>query len=97
MDPGEGGADCISLLLSDRGLVEEGLAGRRRGGGPFACRQCRQQLWQIFTPSVYLRETCDTFSEKSNQLLEVELVFLERLATTGTPGAITRKVGYYTA
>lgn len=47
-------------------------------------------------PSVYLKKHV-TFSEKSNQLLEVELVFLERLATTGTPGAITRKVGYYTA
>lgn len=39
-------------------------AGREKEEGSFACLHCREQLTARSLPSVYLRETCDTFSRE---------------------------------
>ena len=56
------GADCISLLQSDQGQWRR--PGREKEEGSFLHRHCRQQLTARSLPSVYLRETRDTFSRE---------------------------------
>ena len=81
-------------------------AGWRRAGqeeeeGSFPRRHCRQQLTARSLRDLYplfiFEKHVTHFPEKSNQLLERQLEFLERLATTGIPWYYNKKVSYCTA
>ena len=92
MGPGEKeqtASPCCSQTRAGGG----GLAGRRRKG-PFSIVTVDSSSQRDLYPLFIFEKHVTHFLEKSNQLLEVQLVFLEPLATAGTPWCYNKKLGY---